>query len=737
MAFMSCRYIGPVVLICWLLLTAAPAHATSSDEFVTEGKGQFDGCELDRVTLTDEGKIILSAELEKTADLKESQVWAVAADKSGAIYAGTGDEGKLYVLSPGAEPKVLYDSEEQQIHSVLVDSLDRLYIGTGPSGIVLRIDRTSGIATKLFETGEKYVWALASGPKGEIYAGTGPNGKVFRITGPGKGDAVLELGAPNVTSLTFDSVRKRLLIGTSSGVVYSFSGSGKPKAHLEASGAEIRSILIDGSELFVLALGSVGAAAAPVPEAPSPPETPDMSSMPEALQAAMSAVISKRTSSVPKSKPQVKPPKPSRGKSAVYRIYADERTERIFTSENGSLYCMDWHEGRLLVFGYRNDEGVVVRMNKDGDADLLRAVEDAKFISACRTSGGGFALGTSEVAHVFQLFPAKMELEGKLVSTVLDASSRAKWGKVSWEASVPSGAKVQLFTRSGDVSEVDESWTDWEGPLKDASGSECPSPEARYIQYKAVLSKSKSASSPALDRAVISYIQVNLPPKIENIAIHEAGEDLSSVIRSAKAHGVAAKYENLKLLDKFSDINDTETLRAVTWQASDPNGDDLVYSVFLKVKDGDWQPLTDETRLTFSVIDTSVLSDGEYLIKVVACDGLSNPASDKLCSEEESDEFVVDNTAPVIKFNRVKRLSDGAFLVSGTITDEVSNVAAGAFAIDLGQFRVLRPKDGILDSKVEKFEIKTPVLEGAGHFLSIRVEDACGNIEVARKELSR
>jgi len=735
MALMRSRYIGSVVLTCWLLLAAIPAYATSSDEFVTEGKGQFDGCELDGVTLTDEGKIILSVELEKAAELKDSQVWALAADKSGTIYAGTGDEGKLYVLAPGAEPKVLYDSKEQQIHSVLVDSRDRLYVGTGPSGIVLRVDRTSGVATKLFDTGEKYVWALASGPKGEIYAGTGPNGKVFRISGPGKGEAILELGAPNITSLTFDAPGKRLLIGASSGVVYSFSGSGKPKAHLEARGAEIRSILVAGSELYVLSLGGVGAA--PVPEPPSPPAPPDMSSMPQALQAAMSAAMSKRSTSAPKSEPKVRPSKPTRGKSAIYRIHSDGRAERIFTSVNGSLYCMDWHEGRLLVFGYRNDKGVVVRMNKDGDADLLRALEDAKFISACRIPGGGFALGTSEVACVLQLYPTKMELEGKLVSRVQDASSRAKWGKVSWEANAEKGAKVQLFTRSGDVSAVDDSWSDWKGPLKDANGSDCRSPEARYIQYKAVLSKSKSATSPALEKVAISYIQINLPPELDKIAIHEAGEDLSSVIRSAKASGVAAKYENLKLLDKFSDLDDTEMLRAVTWQASDPNGDDLIYSVFLKAKDGDWQPLTDATELTFSVIDTSVLSDGEYLVKVVACDGLSNPASDKLCSDEESDEFVVDNTAPVINFKRVKRLSDGTFLVSGTIADAMNNLVDARFAVDLGQFRVLRPKDGILDSKEEEFEIKTSVLEGSVHFLAIRVEDACGNTEVARKELVR
>lgn len=720
-----------------MVLVGVCAYGTSSDEFVTEGKDQFDGCDLHGVTLTDAGKIILSVPLEKTADLKESQVWAVAADKSGAIFAGTGDEGRLYVLRPGAKPEILFDSDEQQIHSVLVDGEGRLYAGTGPSGIVFQVDRKTGSATKLLETGEKYVWSLASGQNGEIYAGTGPNGKVFKIAGPGKGEAILDLEAPNITSLTFDLPSKRLLIGTSSGVVYSFSGSGKPKACLEASGMEIRTILVDGNELYVLAMGSgKGGADAPAAEPPSVPEPPDVSSMPSSLRAAMSAMMSKRKA-VSKAKPARKPSMPSAAKSAVYRIYADGHSEPIFSSTSGSLFCMDWYEGDLLIFGYRGDLGVVVRMNKKGEADLLRSIEDTKFISACSAPGGGFALGTSEVGHLFELSPYKMMLQGSLVSKVEDALSRATWGNVSWESLAPKGAKVQLFTRSGDVSTVDESWSDWQGPLKDAAGSKCLSPEARYIQYRAVLERSKGGDSPSLEKVAISYIQSNLPPKVEKITIHEAGEDLEDVVRSAKASGVEAKYENLKLLDRFSDMPETEMLRAITWRASDPNGDSLLYSVFLKPKDGSWQLVTEETRLTFSVIDTSVLADGKYLVKVEACDGPSNTASEQLSSEEESDEFTIDNGAPEVKFNRVKRLSDGTFLVSGTIRDKVSNIASARFAVDLGQFRVLRAKDGVFDSKEERFEVKTSVLKGTGHFVAILVEDACGNAKVARKELIR
>ena len=67
----------------------------------------------------------------------------------------------------------------------------------------------------------------------------------------------------------------------------------------------------------------------------------------------------------------------------------------------------------------------------------------------------------------------------------------------------------------------------------------------------------------------------------------------------------------------------------------------------------------------------------------------------------------------------------------------VSNITSARFAVDLGSFQVLRAKDGVFDSKEERFEVSTPVLKGTGHSIAIRVEDACGNVKVARKELIR
>ncbi|MCD6326238.1 hypothetical protein J7M28_01595 [bacterium] len=718
------RVIRIAVLICFVLTLASMTMATTS-EFRLENKKDFAACELEGVTLTDKGKIILSCELNERAALKDSQVWAVATDASGTIFAGTGNDGKLYAQKPGAKPELLFDSKEQQIHSVMV-SKGRIYVGTGPSGIVFRIDAKTGKATTLYKTGEEYVWSLAAGPRGEVYAGTGPSGRVFKIDGPGKGKMILELEAKNIMTLHYDSLRKELFVGTSSGIVYSTLGSKGLKAHLEVEGLEVRTILPDGDSIFVLLTTESGGA---MPSGPPPTN--------EAMAAALKARMSSQKGAGGPPPGKAPPRRPSRFKSAVYRIDKGGNSERIFESPDSTLFSMGWDKGDMLIFGYRGDEGVVVRLTRDGESDLLRSIEDAKFISACKLSGGGFAIGTSEVAKVFELQPNAMKPEGSIISKVLDAGSRSRWGMVTWDADTPKKTGVRLFTRSGEVSKVDESWNSWEGPLTKKEGSQCKSELGRYIQIKAVLSASRKAESPVLGELVVPYAQLNLSPKIRKIVVHDSGNPPSSIIRSCKAQGTNARNQKLKRLEEFSEMKHTKTLRAVTWQASDPNKDDLLYSVYMKGATGNWRPLANETPLTFYVIDTSTLSDGEYRFKVSVCDSPSNPLNEELCDEDESDAFTVDNTPPTAKIRRIKSRPDGSYLVRGTFLDASGNIQAAWLAIDEQPFGVVFAKDGIFDSKEEKFEVITPALSGGGHRLTLRVEDASGNVSVIRSELPK
>ena len=73
---------------------------------------------------------------------------------------------------------------------------------------------------------------------------------------------------------------------------------------------------------------------------------------------------------------------------------------------------------------------------------------------------------------------------GTYVSEVRDARSVAAWGVLSWRATVPAGARVEVSTRSGNTPTPDEAWSPWSAAYADAEGTPIASPSARYLQWR-------------------------------------------------------------------------------------------------------------------------------------------------------------------------------------------------------------------------------------------------------------
>ena len=66
----------------------------------------------------------------------------------------------------------------------------------------------------------------------------------------------------------------------------------------------------------------------------------------------------------------------------------------------------------------------------------------------------------------------------------------------------------------------------------------------------------------------------------------------------------------------------------LTWQADDPNGDQLIYALYLKATDErEWHLLKDKIHQTNYTIDPNTLADGKYVARLVASDEESNPPS--------------------------------------------------------------------------------------------------------------
>src|SRR5690349_5498325 len=101
------------------------------------GPAQFEKARLKHAVISSEGAVRLSRQLKPLATLEATHIWDVIEDKAGNLFAATGDEGKIYKVTPDGKISVAFASEDSQILCLALASDGTLYAGTGPGGLVL------------------------------------------------------------------------------------------------------------------------------------------------------------------------------------------------------------------------------------------------------------------------------------------------------------------------------------------------------------------------------------------------------------------------------------------------------------------------------------------------------------------------------------------------------------------------------------------------------------------------
>jgi len=88
-------------------------------------------------------------------------IFAVALDKSGNIYLGTGPKGKVYMLdSFGRQPQLIYTSADKNILSLAAKQDGFIYAGSDSRGLVYKIDPGAKTATVLYDSEQEEITSL-------------------------------------------------------------------------------------------------------------------------------------------------------------------------------------------------------------------------------------------------------------------------------------------------------------------------------------------------------------------------------------------------------------------------------------------------------------------------------------------------------------------------------------------------------------------------------------------------
>ncbi len=705
-----------------LLASPLALHAAQPQFWRIEGARDFLEGDVQGLSVDSEGRVRLAPASRVLHDPEVPTVWCVAADPEGALYVGTGNDGKVFKVD-GGKGSLLFDAPELEVHALALGPDGRLYVATSPDGKVYAVD-VNGQSSTFFDPTEKYIWALAFDKSGNLFVATGAEGRIYRVDPKGKAQAVLTSPETHILSLALDDKGNLYAGSAPEGIVYRLDAALKVFVVFDSPYREIKALETgaDGS-LYVAAVDAKGKEETPRPPAPpatSPPVAPPVAEV-----------------------TVTETPAPGTPKGALLRILPTGEVDTLWSSSEEIPHALLRAADRILL-GTGN-KGKLYQVRDDRTWSMVTVLPAEQVTALARRPGGAAVLATSNPGKV-HLLEAVSGTRGTFTSKVKDTETVSVWGHLRWEVDLPAGAEVQMQTRSGNTGSPDSTWTDWSAPYTHREGDPIANERARFLQIKATL-VGKEGASPLLDSVSAAYLQRNLRPQVQSITVHAPGEVFQKPISISGEteilgleggpgpdRAAAARASSMPPATTYSRKLYQRGIQTFSWKADDPNGDTLVYEVSYRAV-GERTFRTLRKGLTEAVLawDTSTVPNGRYVIRVTASDAPSNPAPLTLTGDKESLPFEVDNTPPTVTVTLTSR---SPLRLRAVAKDDSSLIRRCEYSVDGGRWEEVHPTDGINDSREETYEISLEALAGSGpHIVVVRASDSLGNVSTARVEV--
>ncbi|HTX75946.1 MAG TPA: hypothetical protein VMD29_07060 [Terracidiphilus sp.] len=735
---------------CAALFAAAliPASAQSTHLWTQSSVDEFEKGTPQGVAITSDGHLRKAPGLKEIVTTPSTFVWSVAVDKSGTAYLGTAAPATVLRVGADGKPFTLFETKDLSVQVVRLGPDGALYVATMPSGKVYRLDpaatekQDDSTAKLVFDLAaaqdgqaaskptsktsddkaadkqdgkSRYVWDMTFDTSGRLYIATGGPGAVYRIDMAQAGSApelFFKSDEQHIRALAWDK-SGNLIAGTDgSGLIYRISPQGKGYVLFEAPRREIPALAIAANGTIYAA--NVGDKSHnPLP--PLPVQGTGVVTFtviqPGSMQAANAS------SSAPEG-------------TDIYALTEGQAPRKIWSGKDEVVYALAAQpEGLLALSGNR---GRIFRIQDNGDFADVGHIEAQQGLCLA-PSGGGLLIGTGNTGKLVS-FGAQETHE--YVSDVLDAGALARYGRVEIE---PGSKDYDLYTRTGNVEQPVRGWTDWE-PLK-AEG--VASPAGRFLQWKAVL-----RTGGVLGGVGVNYLPVNSAPVVDEVVV-VPGARLNAQAQPAQPQTVNISLPSTSQgavvsFDPSSSVTAVKDRTAVTarWSAHDDNGDDLIYSLFLR-GDGEhvWRLLKDNLTDKAYSWDATLIPDGGYELKVVASDSPSHTPADALTGEKVSDRFEVDTTPPSVTNLRATTVTPCAkepcaAQVSFDAEDAMSPVVKAEYSVDLGTWQYVDPVGGLSDARREHYDFRIPASAFDGktgeHVLTVRAYDRHENVGLAK-----
>jgi hypothetical protein len=680
-----------VLIVLLAVGTFSAAEGAQTRRFVLDTLRALAGSTGRGVAIFPDGSLRPLAPLIEAAAFDEPLGLALAVAPDGTAFVGTGHPARIYRVRQGGK-ELVSEVKADQVTALLLDPDGNLWATTAAPALLLRSSRGKGPLEEAGRLQDGSLWDLAWF-KGALVVAAGNPGRLLR---PGAKGLELAAAIPDRHARCLAVNGDTLLVGTSGkGLVMRWNGSAPPGVVYDSTFSEVAALAPapDGS---TYAAGITGD-----PTLGKPPAKDDG-------EPTVTVSISESASTTPQT---AKGP----ATSEIVRILpagaattAHRFTKQIATS-------LAWAaDGLVIGTGLEGELWQLV----EGSAAALDTVNAEQVVRVA--AGGSWVLTENPTKLLHRSGTAR----GTFASPPLDAGQPAQWGDATLVGELPPREGCTVRFRSGAIGAPDETWSAWSAPVP-CPGGQVTAPPARYLQWEVKLEPAAGAPIPRVGRTEVTYRQINLPPEIKELTVHDPGEvflkgpppsDRLVEVQHPDLSGIFTTLEDeaREVQDRLGKKYYRVGYQSLSWKAEDPNGDPLRFRLEVQRADGgSWWQVRDDLEATSIAIDTQALSDGLYRFRLTATDAPANPEA-PATAQALSSVVVVDNTPPTVTVVR----KDGAWLV--TVDDALSPVTRVEWNRDADTWHAISPEDGLLDRKHETFRIP---LEVGAHVLAVRAVD--------------
>lgn len=708
------KTIYSALFILIFFFAALDAAASRPGSWKFDDRASFGKSEIEGFEVTHEG-LLRPSILANGVTVEADYVWAVASFYD-AYFLGVGDGARIIRVDRPLETasdipvgETIWESEDGLEVYSLVRRGEDVYAGVSPTGEFLHF-RRRGDDLELIrsvEIPDSYIWEILPTEDG-VWISTGSGeieqgGGIYRYDGR-RAELIYRSSDAHVLSLAL--LGDNLYAGTQGkmGVVV--------RIHSLDAASPVATVLFDPDEteivdlvahpaddaVYALALGEDGA---------------------KGLSVADLGISIK----------DAKAAAGQKGGSTIYRISpTGEAVEWI--DAKASIRAGTVSPWGLLIG--TTSQGNIYRVDRQSKSTLLMTLDEENILSL----SGNIVTATSP-ARLYEISGA--DVSAYLHSEILEAGQRSEWGSIRFRKT----GEWEIRTRSGNVSEPDESWSAWSLPIR-RSGAPVESPPGKYFQFE-IRYRGDDLSDDQIGDLAISYKTANRAPVLTSVDVEriEIGSDQNAKLAQAGALGkvVAQLFQAAKNLAKGDDDSERTIapeeffqplsgLYKVSWEAKDPDEEPLGVKIeLIDIDDEIVIPVINEFQGSMYIVNTASFPDGRYRVRLTVFDDVGSEFGDRQTSVETSEMFLVDNTPPSVELSSA---ADGdRILIAGSAVDESGYIASFFYFDKKGVWHRFFPVDGIADQQIETFKIAI-AREKLGSSVVIKAVDQAGNVGFSR-----